>query len=324
MAWPTVWSDVYGRTAPLVVEIGFGNGRFLIDQARRRPASNFLGIEIARPSLRRAANRIRAAGLTNVRLIRASAQSALQILCEPGSIQGVTINFPDPWPKAGHSGRRLISASFLGLLASRITVEGALDIATDHAGYAHWMAAHLQASPHFESRLATAYVREDADRLPTKYEQKGLAAGSPCYYFKWLRNSATAPDGYPLVKELPMPHVVVRLPLTLREIAASFEPQQEATEKASIRYIDLYQSQRRPSLIVDTYIAEEPLDQRLMLEIYRRPDADYLIRLQATGFPRPTGGVHAAIAGLAEWLVGLHEKANVVRHNLRVPLAADE
>ncbi|MFN2221732.1 MAG: tRNA (guanosine(46)-N7)-methyltransferase TrmB [Candidatus Promineifilaceae bacterium] len=324
MAWPTAWSEIYGRSAPLIIEIGFGNGRFLLDQARQHPASDYLGIEIARPSLRRAANRVRAAGVANVRLIRASAQSALQLLCRPGSVQGVTINFPDPWPKVAHNDRRLISTTFLELLASRMAVGADLDIATDHVDYGQWIAEHLRASSYFESRLATAYMRQDTERLRTKYEKKGLAAGSAYYYFKWRRNTDSAPDGYRLVEELPMPHVVVRSPLTLREIAGHFEPQQRATGAVAIRYIDLYQSQRRPSLIVDTYIAEEPLDQRLMLEIYRRPDADYLIRLQATGFPRPTAGVHAAIAGLTDWLLSLPGQARVVRHNLNVWPAVEE
>jgi tRNA (guanine-N7-)-methyltransferase len=321
MAWPATWTELYDRSAPLAIEIGFGNGLFLLNQARQRPDMNFLGIEIARPSIRRAANRLQAAGVANVRLIRASAESTLHLLCRPGSIQEVTINFPDPWPKAGHSDRRLISTSFLELLASRMAVGAKLDIATDHADYGQWIAGHLQASSYFESRLATAYDRQDADRVRTKYEKKGLAAGSACYYFKWRRNAVAAPTGYPLVEELPMPHVVVRSSLTLQEIADSFEPQQRTVEEVSIRFIDLYRSQRRASLIVDTYIAEVPLDQRLMLEIYRRPDGNYLIRLLATGFPRVTGGVHAAVAGLTEWLVGLDGQGQVIRHNLRVSLA---
>lgn len=317
MAWPTVWPHIFGRQAPLVVEIGFGNGRFLLDLAHQRPEVNLLGIEIARPSVRRTAGRIRRAGVTNVRLLRASAQSAIQLLFEPASIDGLMINFPDPWPKADHNDRRLISTPFLELLASRMLEGAELDIATDHGDYSEWIADLLQASPHFDSRLEVAYLREDEARLRTKYEQKGLAAGSACYYFKWRRNGVSAPDGYDLVEELPMPHVVVGSPLTLVEIAGRFETQQCASEDATIRFIDLYQSLRRPSLIVDTYIAEEPLDQRLMLEIYQRPDGDYLIRLQATGFPRPTEGVHAAIACLSKWLCRQHDEGRVVRHNLR-------
>lgn len=115
-----------------------------------------------------------------------------------------------------------------------------------------------------------------------------------------------------------MPHVVARCPLSLQEVAREFETRECTVDEIRIRFIDLYQSLRRPSLIVDTYIVEDALEQRLMLEIYRRPDSDYQIRLQATGFPRATTGVHAAVACLADWLCGLSDEAMMLRHNLRV------
>lgn len=322
LKWPADWMEILGRQAPLMVEIGFGNGVFLLDQAQRRPELNFLGVEIAAPSMRRASERIRNAQVDNVRLIRAKAQSVLQLLFSPTSIQGVTINFPDPWPKAGHTGRRLISASFLALLASRMVPGAGLDIATDHEEYGQWIAQLLMASPYFTSRISASYTLEDDGRTRTKYEQKGLSAGSTCFYFKWRRNSASAPEGFEVAQELAMPHAVVRCPLTLQEIAAAFEPREFSADGVTLRFIDLYQSLRRPSLVVDTYIAEEALDQRLMLEIHHRPDRDYMIRLYATGFPRATAGVHAAVARLADWLCGLDDEAAVLRHNLREAPAA--
>lgn len=323
MAWPTDWSAIFERDAPLLVEIGFGNGRFLLHEAKESPDWNFVGLEIAAPSLRRAANRLRDAGVNNVRLVRAGAHSALQLLCGPGSVQRVVINFPDPWPKASHDSRRLISTPFLELLATRMIPGAELDIATDHVDYSQWIAGHLESNPYFESRLDKAYVNKDPHRIRTKYERKGLAEGSTNYYFKWRRNLVTAPDRYPVMEELPMPHVVARSPMQLPEIARNFEASQCVSEETTIRFIDLYESRRRPSLIVDTYVAEQPLDQRVMIEIYRRPDGDYLIRLQATGFPRPTAGVHRAIACLSEWFCGLHREALILRHNLAVSLDAD-
>jgi len=116
-----------------------------------------------------------------------------------------------------------------------------------------------------------------------------------------------------------MPHVILRSSLTLQEIADSFEQRQFKNETITVRFIDLYLSQRRPSLVVDTYISEQPFAQRLMLEIYRRPDGDYLLRLLATGFPRATVGVHRAIGCLADWLCELDRQAGILRHNLREP-----
>jgi hypothetical protein len=115
-----------------------------------------------------------------------------------------------------------------------------------------------------------------------------------------------------------MPHVVARSPLSLDQIAESFEPRHCAAGVDAIRLIDLYKSQRRPALIIDTYIVEQPVEQRLMLEIYRRPDGDYLIRLMPTGFPRSTAGVHRAIDCLAKWMIDLDPGAELVRHNLKL------
>ena len=318
MSWPADWTKIFARPAPLIMEIGFGNGQFLLGQALSRPQVDFIGLEIAAPSLRRTEKRVRAAGPTNVRLMRATAQSVLQALFEPASIQGVIINFPDPWPKATHHGRRLITDSFLELCASRMSDGAELDIATDHADYGLWIAERLQASPHFDTRLKTTYVHDDPDRIRTKYEQKGLAAGSQCFYFKWRRNLRPSPDKHPVLKEWPMPHVVIKLPLAVDRIGKMFEPQDCASEGGSIRFLDIYRSRIRPALIVDTYLAEHPVEQRVMLEIYRRPDEDYVIRLFRTGFPRSTRGVHRAIDCLSRWLCGLDPDAAVVRHNLRV------
>lgn len=316
--WPADWATVFGRLAPLHIEIGFGNGQFLLAQAQSQPQFNFLGLEIAWPSIIRTERKLRDTRLSNVRLIRGAGQSVLQALCMPGSLCGVTINFPDPWPKAAHAHRRLINETFLELLASRLSNGATLDIATDHADYGSWIANLLQASAHFDSRLDCPYVNEDRDRHRTKYERKGLVAGNTCFYFKWRRNDATVENSFPVPRELPMPHVVVRSPLELDDLVNRFEPKQCATESGTVRLIELYRSSSRPSLIVDTYIAEQPVEQRLMVEIYCRPDGDFLIRLLATGFPRVTESVHAAIDCLARWFCSLHPEAQVVRHNLRL------
>ncbi len=318
MPWPTDWSTIFGRPAPLHMEIGFGNGQYLLAQARRHPQLNFLGLEIAWPSIRRTERKLQAANLTNVRLIRGTAQSVLQALCGPGCLCGVTINFPDPWPKAAHAHRRLINESFLELLASRLKSGANLDIATDHEEYGSWIADLLQADPHFDSRLDSPYVNEDRSRPRTKYERKGLAAGNICFYFKWRRNNAAIVNSFSFSPELPMPHVIAQSPLTLDELASRFEPKQCLTENGTVRLIELYRSSSRPSLIVDTYISEQPVEQRLMIEVYRRPDGDYLLRLTPTGFPRVTAGVHAAIDCLARWFCELHPEAQVVRHNLKL------
>ncbi|MCP4424445.1 MAG: methyltransferase domain-containing protein, partial [Chloroflexi bacterium] len=91
LPWPTRWDEMYGRSAPLLLEIGFGGGHFLVDWAKRRPDANVLGLEISLPSLRRAAKKIETSKLTNVRLVQGNAWLLLQAACAPGSVSEIQI-----------------------------------------------------------------------------------------------------------------------------------------------------------------------------------------------------------------------------------------
>ena len=183
LPWPADWASLFGRYAPLVLEIGFGSGLFLVDLARRFPDADILGLEISIPSLRNAVRKVERLGLTNVCLLQSDAHSALQILCAPRTIAAAYINYPDPWPKKDHTDRRLIDGEFLALLASRMMPEAFLDIATDHDDYAEQITASLGGTPYFHSRTSQPFEREDEGRVRTKYEQVALDEGrSPRYY----------------------------------------------------------------------------------------------------------------------------------------------
>lgn len=337
LPWPADWEALFGRPAPLLLEIGFGSGLFLADLARRRPEANIIGAEIGVPSLRNAARKVSRSGLENVRLFQATAESLLQILCAPGALSSVTINFPDPWPKKDHHGRRLIDGPFLRLLASRMASGATLDIATDHAEYAEAIARRLSASPHFERRDGVVYSHYDPDRVTTKYEQLALDGGRAPHYFKWRRNAVPVEEVYPAPVELPMPHVVFRTPASLDEMGIRFRPGLEAADiqaavgdgpapegapsvkpETSVKYLHAYQSLQDGRLLIETYINEDPLRQRLCLEIRRRDTGDYVISLHEVGFPRPTRGVHRAVYWFVRWLE-MEFPATVVSHTTLQP-----
>ncbi len=302
LPWPADWAARFGRTAPLVVEIGFGSGLFLVDLARRRPEANVLGLEISIPAVRHAGRKVQRGGLSNIVLMQASAPAALQALCRPGSVAAVIINFPDPWPKKDQLGRRLIDDRFLRLLATRMEPAAPLDIATDVASYAEQINDCLQRSPHFDSRLDAPYTLDDPARLRTKYEQIALSEGRPPRYFKWRRNETPADDRFPIPQEYAMPHVVLRLPADLAEIGRRFRPAVIERETARIRFIEAYESLRDGKLLIETYINEDPLLQRLALDVRARPTGEIVIALAEVGFPRPTRGVHLAVGALVDWL----------------------
>lgn len=323
LPWPTAWHELFGRQAPLLVEIGFGGGHFLLQLAMNHPTANVLGLEISLPSVRKVERKLARSGLDNVRLVHATGQVTLRALCQTGSIHGVYINFPDPWPKAGHHSRRLVDDSFLALSATRMAVGATLEIATDHAEYAYWIADCLTRSPHFSSQSQAPYEVLDYSRLGTKYEQKALVEGRSCYYFSWQRNGRKARNRFPVPKELLMPHAVISTPLSLDEIAQAFEPRTYASGKIHVRLIELYLSLSGEGLAIDTYIGEAPLEQRVLLAITPRKQGDILVHVTEVGHPRPTSGVHAAIYNVVDWLMTLSPATKLQHHNLQ-PTVGDQ
>lgn len=324
LPWPMDRSHLFGREAPLLMEIGFGSGQFLAQLARRFPDNDFLGVEIALPSLRSAARKVERAGLANVLLLRASAEAALQALLEPESLQGVIINFPDPWPKEGHRARRLIQDRFLCLLASRMCAGAELDIATDHSEYAFEIAACLRTSPYFDSRALTDFTRDDPGRLPTKYESWARAEGRIPYYFHWRRNTTPIPHRFTPPEEFAMPHVVLRTPAQLDELAQRFRPTHEQLESVHIKFLEVYQSARDEALLVETYINEEPIEQRIGLLVRARAGGDVIVEPHAIGFPRPTRGVHLAVGRLTAWIEREYPATVVVNSTLQPIHAATD
>ncbi len=315
--WPVNWENIFDRKAPLLLEIGFGGGHFLVDLAQKRPSTNILGVEISLPALDRAQRKIKTGALSNVRLLQSDARYLLQALCAPEALAEVYINFPDPWPKARQLHRRLINVDFLHLLATRMVPGGLLEIATDHADYALAITEALETTPYFHSRLPTTFVTEDNERLRTKYEQIGLAEGRTCHYYKWARCETAVPNEFPIPKEFPMPHVVLQSPLDLDAIQARYGRWQFSSGDCHVNFMELFRAKAEDALFVETYIKEAPIAQRLGLVIRQREPGNYVISLHELGFPRPTLGVQRAIGQLATWLLGLHEDAHILHHNLQ-------
>jgi tRNA (guanine-N7-)-methyltransferase len=173
---PIDWPRRFGRDAPLEVEIGFGNGEFLIHQAHQAPERNFVGIELEWGSVQRGLRRIAQTRVNNVRLLLVDARVALQRLFRPQTLSRARSLFPCPWPKERHSKHRLFSQAFLMLLNSRLVPDGAVHIVTDHAGYTQWL---LEQVP---DTGFTVHWQAISARFSTKYERKWQAQGQEQFY----------------------------------------------------------------------------------------------------------------------------------------------
>lgn len=175
---PRDFAAVFGRRAPLVLEIGFGNGEQLCAAAAAEPERDFLGIEVHRPGVGHLLNALAAAGLDNVRVVHHDAIEVLRHDIPPAALDETRIGFPDPWPKKRHHKRRLIQTDFVALLASRTASGGRLHLATDWAGYAEHMLEVLEAAPEWRNVIGPSqYAERPAWRIATRFEQRGLRLG---------------------------------------------------------------------------------------------------------------------------------------------------
>ncbi|GAB2620478.1 tRNA (guanosine(46)-N7)-methyltransferase TrmB [Nocardioides ginkgobilobae] len=166
-------AEVFGRSAPLVVEIGCGVGEATGVLAAARPDCNVLALEVWLPGVAASLAEVAAAGAQNVRFCSVDAVWSLQHLVPAGGLEELWTFFPDPWPKARHHKRRLVQPDFAALVASRLRPGGAWRLATDWAPYAEHMQAVLDAEPALEGGV----VERWAERPVTKFERKGLEVG---------------------------------------------------------------------------------------------------------------------------------------------------
>lgn len=167
---------LFGRRAPMVLEIGSGMGEATIAMAAADPGRDYLAVEVHLAGIANLLRQVERAGLGNVRVARGDALRLLRDGLAPDSLDAVHVFFPDPWPKARHQKRRLIQPSHVALLRSRLAPGGTLHCATDWAEYAETMLATLDADP----ELVNAYpgfAPRPAHRPLTGFERRGLAAG---------------------------------------------------------------------------------------------------------------------------------------------------
>lgn len=164
--------QVYGRSAPLVLEVGSGMGEATAAMAAADPARDVLAVEVHTPGLGNLLRLVEDAGLRNVRVLEADAREVLQDLLGPGSLDEVRVFFPDPWPKARHAKRRLLTPAFADLVASRLRPGGLLHVATDWVSYAEQAERVLTGHPAYE-----VVSRERGARPVTRFEQRGTDAG---------------------------------------------------------------------------------------------------------------------------------------------------
>ncbi len=168
--------QAYGRSAPKILEIGFGMGETTAKIAAGHPGNDYLGIEVHTPGVGSLLKQIGELGLPNMRVIQHDAVEVLTHMIAPSTFDGAHIFFPDPWPKKRHHKRRLIQPAFVALLVERLKPGAYLHVATDWQEYAEQILAVLAAEPRL-ANTTEGYAPRPDYRPQTKFESRGLRLG---------------------------------------------------------------------------------------------------------------------------------------------------
>ncbi|MDQ6982686.1 MAG: tRNA (guanosine(46)-N7)-methyltransferase TrmB [Mariprofundus sp.] len=175
--------------APVVMEIGFGNGDFLVHLALTHPEWMLVGVEIYLPGVAKAVGRLEGAGvIERCRITQLPAQFVLAHQVAEAQLDGIFINHPDPWPKARHHKRRIIQKDFAALMVSRLKPGGFIKLASDKPDLAEWMRDILDATSGLENVAGIGgFIERDTDRPQTKFEQRGIKEGRESQFLHFIK-----------------------------------------------------------------------------------------------------------------------------------------
>lgn len=303
-SWPPGLVDLFGREGPLLLEVGFGDGRFTAELAKAHPDWLILGAEVSASSVLRAYRRLRQEGVGNVRLYHGQGTFALRNLVPPGSLRRVIVNFPDPWPKKRHQAKRLSREEFFRKLSIRLVEGGDLLLTTDHEEYFRFALEEAA-----KTGLYRVEVREPPKaHLRTKYALKWKAAGRTFFHAVFTKVGVALPEGqtrladptpWPPIRRYEVAHALLTgtLPQELRLAKVPL-----VTPKGVVVFLEVARGET--GFYVLTHVEEEDLTQDLLLEVRRSARGIYA-GVSRFGSPLITEGVKEAVRALMAKLIGM-------------------
>lgn len=304
--WPVDWNGMFGRQAPKALEIGFGDGMFLLELARRRPEIDHVGMEISFGRIRILCERAAYGALANLRVLDGDAHALLEFLVPAGTFAEVFINFPDPWHKTRHHEKRLVNHEFLELLSSRMCAGGLLEIATDHAELATWIRGVLEGQRAFTPIGPEPVIHHVPGRAPTKYERRALEAGATIHYFHWSNERCVASS--PRTEAYPaMPTIRLHGAADIAAAMDAFEPlvrrEQPRDDELVICFQRVLRQANAPAWLVEAVVHEGRLTQSLAIAVVAHDDGNVVVLPSPIGHPRATAGVKRTVWWVAKHLL---------------------
>ncbi|MGB9767496.1 MAG: tRNA (guanosine(46)-N7)-methyltransferase TrmB [Dictyoglomus sp.] len=323
------WKEVFENENPIFLEIGMGNGEFIVHMAKENLNANFIGIDVSKEIFRKAVSRVKRSGLKNIRLMRIEGSEFLCKFVKSETLSGVYINFPDPWHKKSHKERRLVNEPFIYLVSDRLKNEGIFIFVSDNEEYTKSVWGLLKKFDNFSPLWDHGLRRDFPEYYKTKYARKWLALGLPIYYigFKKTGNIEIpeyVKEYYPLLnlskEDLYMPLVEFKIKKEkssefIKDILSILPKGLIYRDKnALIKVLDFYYNEE--SIIADIVCVEGSFRQRFFLDISLKKEV-LKISIHDSDDPDPTFGIHKTLAIFAsilkEKFTGLELLQNTTR-----------
>ena len=283
---PVDWSAVFGRTAPLALEIGIGNGEFLARSAADHPHRDHVGIDLRWASVKRALRNLEKAGVENARVLIEDARPVVERLFSPRSLERIDLLFPCPWRKEKHAHHRLLQRSFLELANQRLVDGGELRLVTDWAPLLEWTLEQVPGSG------LRPEVRAIEPSFDTKYERKWSRLGQGSFHE--VRLIKESHRDVPATED----HDVNPPRLSSFDFEG-FAPQ-DVVGPTTITFKEIVRDRERRVAMVRTVVVEEPLTQQFWITVaHGEGDVWWVIPSRGCA-TLPTAGVQRALERVAE------------------------
>lgn len=283
------------KGARVFLEIGFGNGEFLVHLARQSPHDVFWGVEMSQSCVLRALKRIRAEELGNIFLLCGDARFILKECLPRESLDGIYMNFPCPWPKKKHSKRRVSTGDFSSEIAGVLKPGAFFELVTDEEWYGLEVRNVLAAHPLLE---LTEWLINPPRPVTTKYERKWMEMGKRIFLSRLLRKRAESPIGRRSLGRVEEVHIRVPKKVALKGFVNEIHNKGGEKGDALWVYKKSYESADGNAYIIETVAGDGSFEQKFFLQLVEREE-DILIKIAPYSSPFLTKSVRGALEGIA-------------------------
>lgn len=291
LSLPIEWKEIFGREAELVVELGFGNGEFLVELAKKNCSRNYVGFETSLTSIVKVQKKIHSEGLTNIRVFMVDGFFGLREFFQDESVESIYINFPCPWPKKSHSDRRFTKSEFVQTVAAVLKKDGFFQLTSDVDWYVNDMTCLIKKSGYFDE---ITVLKNENVVFGTRYERKWISQGKTSYTVKAIKVKHATVERWTW-GEIEMPHVHVKNIDT--EKLLQLKGQIFQHDRGVFVVKDVYESVNEYLLRIVSN--ESNFQQRYFISVERKGEG-WLIKLDPDAFAYRTFVVKFSVKKIAE------------------------